>query len=111
MRMRRTIQIGVLLAAPMLLANCSLRELTEGHTVAPASAGEPPIGFPLIEVPAPPSDGTVMAFFASGDGGWADLDATIARAFAAQGIPVVGLNSLKYFQKRRTPDRAASGNT
>ena len=42
----------------------------------------------------------------SGDGGWASLDRDIGEALAAKGIPVVGLNSLRYFWRARTPDEA-----
>ena len=44
----------------------------------------------------------------SGDGGWAGIDRQIGETFAAQGIPVVGLNSLRYLWKPRTPDQAAA---
>ncbi|WP_218185507.1 virulence factor family protein, partial [Stenotrophomonas pictorum] len=57
---------------------------------------------PLVEVPAPGQDDT-FAVFVSGDGGWAGLDKDVAGALAAAGIPVVGLDSLRYFWSRRTP--------
>jgi type IV secretory pathway VirJ component len=50
----------------------------------------------------------VLAVVVSGDGGWASLDRQIGEDFAARGVPVVGLNSLQYFWKARTPDRAAA---
>ncbi|KRG41918.1 acid virulence protein B [Stenotrophomonas pictorum JCM 9942] len=59
-------------------------------------------GLPLVEVPAPGQDDT-FAVFVSGDGGWAGLDKDVAGALAAAGIPVVGLDSLRYFWSRRTP--------
>lgn len=43
----------------------------------------------------------------TGDGGWAALDRSIAQAFASRGIPVVGLNSLRYFWNARTPEETA----
>jgi type IV secretory pathway VirJ component len=68
----------------------------------------PPPGLgdlPIIEVPAaaqaPPSD--AVAIMLSGDGGWAGLDQGVAAELTARGIPVVGLDSLRYFWTARTP--------
>jgi len=65
---------------------------------------------PIVEVPAtagaPPSDS--FAIIMSGDGGWAGLDKDIAAALAADGIPVVGLDSLRYFWTARTPEGLAA---
>jgi type IV secretory pathway VirJ component len=61
---------------------------------------------PLIEEPAS-GGGTTLAVIVSGDGGWASIDRQIGGALAARGISVVGLNSLQYFWKGRTPDEAA----
>jgi type IV secretory pathway VirJ component len=44
----------------------------------------------------------------SGDGGWAGLDQDIAAALSAKGIPVVGLDSLRYYWTPRTPDSLAA---
>lgn len=66
---------------------------------------------PLVEIPAeklnvgPSSDHMVV--FISGDGGWAGLDHEVGNALAKQGIPVVGLNSLRYFWNPKTPEKTA----
>jgi type IV secretory pathway VirJ component len=74
-----------------------------------SGAGEPPDDLPIVEVPAAASaSSTRLAVIVSGDGGWAGLDRELGSAFAERGIPVAGLNSLKYFWTRRTPDVAAS---
>ncbi|MGB8933180.1 MAG: AcvB/VirJ family lysyl-phosphatidylglycerol hydrolase, partial [Anaeromyxobacteraceae bacterium] len=44
----------------------------------------------------------------TGDGGWAGIDRELAAAVAANGLPVVGLDSLKYFWTRRTPESFAA---
>ena len=62
---------------------------------------------PLIELPAA-GNGDVFAVLLSGDGGWAGLDKDVAAALAAQGISVVGLDSLRYFWTARTPDSLAA---
>jgi len=62
---------------------------------------------PLVDVPATGAVADVLAVIVSGDGGWACIDKTIAGRLAARGVAVVGLNSLKYFWTRRSPDGAA----
>jgi type IV secretory pathway VirJ component len=62
---------------------------------------------PIVEVPAA-AGGDELAVLVSGDGGWAHTDKVLARALAEHGVPVVGLNSLRYFWKRRTPDESAA---
>lgn len=62
---------------------------------------------PLIEVKAQ-KPGDAFAVLVSGDGGWAGLDQNVAAALAARGVPVVGLDSLRYFWTRRTPSGVAS---
>ncbi len=74
---------------------------------APKPAEVDLTGLPLVEVEA---QGTsdVFALLLSGDGGWVGLDRELASAMAAEGVPVVGLDSLRYFWTRRTPEGAAA---
>jgi type IV secretory pathway VirJ component len=65
-------------------------------------------GLPLVELPAAPGGGDLFAVLVSGDGGWAGLDKEVAQGLAARGIPVVGVDSLRYFWKARTPDGFAA---
>jgi type IV secretory pathway VirJ component len=62
---------------------------------------------PLVEVANRDPASDHMAVFWSGDGGWADLDKEISTILAAHGVPVVGVNSLKYFWTNRTPQQTA----
>jgi type IV secretory pathway VirJ component len=76
-------------------------------------APPPPAGLgalPVIEIPAQPGTAAVdaLAIILSGDGGWAGLDKEVALALSQQGIPVVGLDSLRYFWNARTPDGLAA---
>lgn len=67
-------------------------------------------GLPLIDVPTPVTTGPnsdTFAVLVSGDGGWAGLDKDVAAAMSAQGVPVVGIDSLRYFWSRRTPEGVA----
>lgn len=50
----------------------------------------------------------VLAIIYSGDGGWANLDRELGGAFAAHGIPVVGVDTLAYFWHERPPAEAAA---
>ncbi len=51
---------------------------------------------PVTVLRAVPKHDT-MAIILSGDGGWRDIDASIAKMMQADGVPVVGLDSLRYF--------------
>lgn len=48
-----------------------------------------------------------MAVFYSGDGGWRDIDQQIGLALQKAGIPVVGVDYLRYFWHQRTPQETA----
>jgi len=63
---------------------------------------------PLTEVPATAPEGDTFAVMISGDGGWAGLDQSVSGEIAAHGVPVVGLNSLKYFWHARNADSTAA---
>jgi type IV secretory pathway VirJ component len=95
-------------AAPVSAAFTTLAaaNATHGVTPPPEALGD----LPVIEVPAQsaaaPSD--AFAILMSGDGGWAGLDQDIAAALSARGIPVVGLDSLRYYWTARTPQGVAA---
>lgn len=63
---------------------------------------------PKPGVAAPAGRGDVLTILYSGDGGWADLDKQLGTVFAARGIPVLGINTFKYFWRSRSPDVAAA---
>ncbi len=86
---------------------------------APAPAGLSDL--PVVEVPAQPvaappdaahpeaaAPSDVFAIIMSGDGGWAGLDQDVAAALSSKGIPVVGLDSLRYYWTARTPEGLAA---
>jgi len=62
---------------------------------------------PLVEVPAT-GTGDTLALLISGDGGWAGIDKELAAELSKQGMPVIGLDSLRYFWKARTPESTAA---
>jgi len=80
---------------------------TQQAETRPVSAKELE-GLPLVEVTARGAGGgDALAVIVSGDGGWAGLDREVAGVLSAKGVPVVGLDSLRYFWTARTPDVAA----
>jgi type IV secretory pathway VirJ component len=63
------------------------------------------LGLPLIELATKPGD-NLLAVLLTGDGGWARGDQSMAAAFRARAIPVIGFVSPSYLQVPRTPDGA-----
>jgi type IV secretory pathway VirJ component len=62
---------------------------------------------PVVEIPAHLPD-PLAAVIYSGDGGWRDLDKTIGEALAERGVPVIGVDSLRYFWWAKSPERVAA---
>ena len=87
-------------ALPGVLAAARVMGDARGVKVAPAPKDLD--GLPVVEVPSTVA-GDTLAIFVSGDGGWAGLDKDVAAALAAQGVSVVGVDSLRYFWSARTP--------
>ena len=83
----------------------------EAGVEAALRMGSPPnIGLddlPLVELPAQ-TRSTAFAIFLSGDGGWRDIDKSIAETLSHNGMGVVGVDSLRYFWKRKTPEQIAA---
>lgn len=71
-----------------------------------AGDAEAPLGLPLTILKARPAFDT-MAVVYSGDGGWRDIDKQVAGALQQRGIPVVGVDSLRYFWSERKPQETA----
>ncbi|MGI2032610.1 virulence factor family protein [Rhizobium panacihumi] len=75
------------------------------HIDAAASTDQP-LGLPLTILDAKPKLDT-MAIIYSGDGGWRDIDSEIGATLQAEGIPVVGLDALRYFWTELKPQQVA----
>jgi type IV secretory pathway VirJ component len=75
---------------------------------APDAGSQPLSDLPLVEVPATGGNTNLMGIIITGDGGWGVTDRGIAKSLAAKGMPVVGLNSLRYFWKQKTAEQAAA---
>jgi type IV secretory pathway VirJ component len=78
------------------------------HVETPPPRPDAISDLPIQEVPATGSTNSdQLAVLLTGDGGWAGLDQELAGRLAADGVPTVGLNSLKYFWTERTPEETA----
>jgi type IV secretory pathway VirJ component len=82
------------------------------HAAPPAELRD----LPLVEVAprkvveAASDGGTLGASFAvllTGVGGWVSIDRVLSDELAANGLPVVGFNALRYFWRTRTPEETA----
>ena len=80
--------------------------LLEGPIARGAEAGDTVADLPLTELPVE-GKGDLMALVWSGDGGWRDLDKTIGERLQSKGVPVLGIDSLRYFWQEKSPDAVA----
>jgi type IV secretory pathway VirJ component len=81
--------------------------LTEPHLSAAPTASDTDVSdLPLVELPAADvstKPGGQLAIVISGDGGWRDLDKTIAETLQKDGVSVIGWDSLRYFWSEKSP--------
>jgi type IV secretory pathway VirJ component len=76
--------------------------LTAPHLRVAQESDEDVSDLPLVELPAAhPTD--MLAIVMSGDGGWRDLDKTIAERLQKNGVAVIGWDSLRYFWSEKSP--------
>lgn len=73
---------------------------------AAASSGSP-LDLPIVPIETVPTRNT-MAVIYSGDGGWRDIDEKLAAYLQQDGIPVIGVDALRYFWNERTPEQTAA---
>lgn len=62
---------------------------------------------PAVDVPAAGGKPRALAIVVSGDGGWRDLDKSVADWLAQHEVHAVGLDALRYFWSQRTPEELA----
>ncbi|KPF46978.1 virulence factor family protein [Rhizobium sp. AAP43] len=65
------------------------------------------LDLPLVEDIVPPEHDT-LAIFYSGDGGWREIDQRIAARLNQGGVPVIGVDALRYFWSEKTPEETAA---
>lgn len=87
-----------------LLTGCML--LLSMVTVnAQTNIGKLPV---TVKVPATVIPDRPIVFFITGDGGMKKFSVDMVNTFAAKGYPVIGLNALKYFWSKKTPQQSAA---
>ena len=66
--------------------------------------------YPIIEVRADKKidEKDIFVIFLSGDGGWASIDKNISQLIDDKGIPVLGIDSLKFFWKQKSAEEVAT---
>ncbi|MBX9468586.1 MAG: virulence factor family protein [Rhizobium sp.] len=74
--------------------------------IAAQNTAETPLGMPLTVLDAIPTRDTLAVIY-SGDGGWRDLDSEVGKSLQSAGIPVVGVDSLRYFWSEKTPEQVS----
>lgn len=91
-----------------VLGSCALGLALVWNPWSHVSLEQATVALPARQaVAAPAGDGDVMAIIYSGDGGWADLDRRLGIAFIDRGIPVLGVNTFRYYWRDRTPEESA----
>lgn len=73
---------------------------------APDSKLKKDIKAQLTVLPVEEENNLPMVFFISGDGGWIKTDVEVSKLLNQNGMPVIGLNALKYFWKEKTPEES-----
>lgn len=94
---------------------CFVALLLLGAQASPAASDSQLSDLPLIEVlpkdftapTAKDRGGNSFALLLTGVGGWVRIDRVVSAELAANGIPVVGFNTVKYFWAARTPEESA----
>ncbi|MFN3719814.1 MAG: virulence factor family protein [Rhizobium rhizophilum] len=74
--------------------------------IAAQNTAETPLGMPLTVLDAIPTRDTLAVIY-SGDGGWRDLDSEVGKSLQSAGIPVVGVDSLRYFWSEKSPEQVS----
>lgn len=65
------------------------------------------LDLPLVEELVSPQHDT-MAVLYSGDGGWRDINQRLSARLNENGVPVIGVDSLRYFWSEKTPEETAA---
>jgi type IV secretory pathway VirJ component len=88
----------------MKLVSCFFMMLLAGMVFCNPVDGQN--NLPVIVTPsANTTSQKPMVLMITGDGGWKSTDKQLSDEFAANGIPVVALNALKYFWTKKTPEQ------
>lgn len=99
--------ISILFLLPLVL-NAKVKSPYLSHNNICSHVEQKSSSFPLIiKSPKVASEQSIV-FFISGDGGWNSFDQAFADEYAKLGYHVIGLNALKYFWQKKSPQEAAN---
>ncbi|TDN46704.1 type IV secretory pathway VirJ component [Azoarcus indigens] len=102
-RGRQDVHVAASNAAPWVVLQ---QAIVGGHGADGHAANDALADLPLIELPVE-QGGDTFAVLYSGDGGWRDLDKDVAALLQRDGLSVVGVDVLRYFWSRRSPEQSA----
>jgi type IV secretory pathway VirJ component len=108
---RRRITVAAFSAAMLVAAiwlGAGINTVHAAKLIAPPAGSLSLADLPIVEVPARTAEGEAFAVMISGDGGWARFDKGLSAELSARGVPLVGLDSLKYFWHARSPEQTAA---
>lgn len=77
-----------------------------GATLTDDNESDDQLGLPITELPAQSQFDTLAVVY-SGDGGWRDIDQEVAGELQNLGMPVVGIDALRYFWSKKTAGETA----
>ncbi len=106
LRVKKTASLAARLVASGLLSVFltipqEIRGTGKGAALPPISS------LPLVHMLPAQWRGDSFIVLISGDGGWTKIDQRLGRFFTGQGIGVAGLDSKKYFGKKRSPEETS----
>ncbi|MDO1580983.1 virulence factor family protein [Rhizobium oryzicola] len=75
--------------------------------IVASAALEEPLGLPLTILDTKPKWDTIAIIY-SGDGGWRDIDSEVGAVLQQDGVPVVGVDALRYFWSEKKPEQTSA---
>lgn len=97
---------GIEVIAQDEVSEDALLTVSRSMLTAAATNGSP-LDLPIVPIESAPTRNT-MAIIYSGDGGWRDIDQKLGAHLQDEGIPVVGVDALRYFWNEKTPEQTAA---
>ena len=98
---------GALLLTPQAQAKAQPERVKDPALAHPAHGGKKQ-KLPVKNIPITGDQSEYFAVVMTGDGGWSRFTQAMCNTLAAHGIPVWGLNSLKYLHKAKTPEQLSA---
>ncbi|WP_157682133.1 AcvB/VirJ family lysyl-phosphatidylglycerol hydrolase [Mucilaginibacter mallensis] len=91
----------------LLLFALTIDHVDAAHMIGPVRS-KYATDLPIIITKAKTDKDDKFVLFISGDGGWNSFSQKLADSYSSNGFNVIGLNSFKYFWKKKTPQETAN---